>query len=1128
MKTVLRAEKSSPSADCVNIGGAPQDLAYIIYTSGTTGMPKGVLIQHDGLVNSALMTGEAFGFTSDDRISLAATPGFDASLWELGIGLLHGMALVPVSRSLRDDPWALSDWYKTTGVTVAFHSPSYLRIANDQPFESLRVLMTGGEAPSHEDARRYAGRLSFWNAYGPTETSILVCAERLSPDSDASRPLSAGRPLANTRISVRRATGEPAAPGTVGEIWLGGTGLARGYLNRPDLTAQQFVETTDGRFYRSGDLGRWTEDGRLELAGRIDHQVKLHGQRVELGEIEQALRSHAAVDEAVVLVEASAGDTKALRAFVRLRNSAPTLSQDEWRSHLNDRLPAYMIPGSVTAIPSIPLTSAGKIDRDALLRSRPLPAESASKTPPCTEMEIRVAHVWQDVLGCGVSREDNFFALGGNSLLAVSMAHRLSTGLNRPVPARELFGAPRLAAFARKVEELSHADDRAAAPRRSDLATEGQCEFYTAEAAGLDTRTFTIPVMRAVEGEVPAMGQWNNAWSRLVARHEALRTSFHKDEEGRLRRTVAPAADQILDTATEADESAARAYIRQRQSEPFVMGSAPLWRAGLVDIPGSGKRLFWMALHHSVGDGRSVGILLEDFAALLRGEQLPPIASDFDQSAAREEGYLAGSAFNEDARYWSDLLARQPESAFEEWPLDFARSAAARPGTHRFETRLDASTTGRLKELARQHDTSLHAVMLTLLAFEARRRARRLNLIIGTTADTRETAGDQDVVGYYVNMLPTPCALPPQISFGEALRQCGRTLAAGLHHARYPFARMYRDFWTERPEQRHPARYPLFDLAVTENPPNNANLASPRFVVSKSELGYELTDASPGEDMVLIHEIGSDGGLILQWHVNAALFRRQTASNWFESLSAWAVWLAENLNRAQEPLPALLPRETAVLETWEHGARVARPALRFHEVFERIVDAPNTGQARPPGDHHRRLDHHLRNARPRCERDCASPSDGALGSGRNRSGADRALRQLAGDRAGHLESGCDIPPARIRFAAGSSGIHGARLRRRAVDGLGWSDSSAGIGARTAISHPARRHRPAISPRARPSAPTCSERRRFGVHTLHVRLHGSAERCADRPCSLRQHRARRRRDHWNHSRRSQPHVCIAVV
>jgi amino acid adenylation domain-containing protein/thioester reductase-like protein len=944
VKTILRPEAWRGNAsDRPEIAGTPQDLAYIIYTSGTTGMPKGVLIQHDSLVNAALMSGETFGLTPEDRFSLIATPGFDASLWELGGALLHGMALVPVSRALRDDPWAMKQWYKTYGVTVAFHAPSYLRVSKQTPFEGMRVILCGGEAPNHDDVRCHADHLAFWNVYGPTETTIFVCGEQLPPNPDPDRPLPVGRPLANTCISIRRDNGDPLPPGVVGEVWISGTGLARGYLNNAELTAQRFVETPDGRFYRSGDLGRWTDDGRLELAGRIDHQIKLHGQRVELGEIEQALRSHPAVEEAVTLVEAAAHDTKVLRAFVRPRAAAAMPGEDEWRGFLGDRLPLYMVPASVTSVAAMPLTFAGKIDRDALLLFPRERSDGAAKSPPRGELETRIAAVWSELLSTGVSREDNFFALGGNSLLAVTMAHRLSRDLARPVPARDLFAAPTLAGFAQRIELLGSIP--AAAPVSSHLATEGQREFWVAEAAGLDTRTFTIPLLRLVEGEMPSLDQWNKAWTNLVSRHSGLRTYFHTDMEGHLRRVVVPALAPKLETAALHDLSSARAFVRQRQGEPFVMAKPPLWRAGLVDVVESGGHLFWMALHHSVGDGRSIGIIVEELGALLRGQNLSPFDCDFAESAAREEAYLAGPDSAVDGRYWRHVLARQPESAFDEGRLDFARSLTTKTGTHRFETRLDAATAQGLRAIAREHEASLHAVMLTLLALEARRRMGRSDVLVGTTASVRETAAEEQVISYYVNMLPLACHLPRDVAFGAALRETQQALAAGLQHARYPFARMYRDFWSTRPQQRHPARYPLFDLAVTESPAMRTAAPSLR-LTRLPALDYELSDASPGPDMVLTHEALAEGGLLLQWHVNAALYTRETASYWFDGLRGWAVWLVENRQRSNIALPSLLPREAAMLEGWEQGAPVVRPSLRFHELFERVADTP--GQAGRP------------------------------------------------------------------------------------------------------------------------------------------------------------------------------------
>lgn len=939
--TVLRPENDLQgiSVDRLRRPGSPQDPACIIYTSGTTGMPKGVALPHEGVVNVVYTTAEDADLTPKDRIALVTTPGFDASVWELAVGLINGMAIVPISRTLRDDPWALKQKYTACGVSVAFHTPSYLRVSSKTPFKGMRILITGGEAPTHDDARSHASYLSLWNGYGPAETTIFVSFEKMSANPATDRPLTVGHPIPNTRISIRRNNGTPVPPGMVGEVWLNGVGVARGYLNNPELTDRHFVETPAGRFYRTGDLGHWTADGRLELRGRIDQQVKLHGQRIELGEIEQALQGHPAIAEAVALVAAAANETKTLHAFVRLHSGAAMPSEEAWRAHLAAHLPHHMIPASVVELASFPLTSNGKRDRNALLNllQKSKNPDGKVKTPPSDVLERRVAAVWSELLGEPVAREDNFFALGGNSLLAVTLAHRLSQDLQRTIPARDLFAAPTLAGFSQRVAEILHTGPSSAhvssAPvSKSDLATEGQLEFWVAEAAGLDTRAFTIPSIRIVEEHSPS--NWQVAWTTLVARHDALRTSFATDVNGALHRKIAPPQNDPAPFAfaSQPDRPSALAHIRQCQQTPFTMTAAPLWRVGLVTVTDTGEQLFWLALHHSVGDGQSLGILVEELEALLRGEGLPDLTGDFAHTAAREHAYLAGQECSEDARYWDDLLTVLPEVAFEEGPLDNARSSTATPGTHRFETSLDAVTAQGLKALARAHNTSLHSVMLSLLALEARRRTGRLDVIVGTTASTRETAVDARVVGYYINMLPVPIHLPRAASFGAILDETGARVTSALAHARYPFARIYQNLRNQRPLARHPARYPVFDIAVTENPPLSARL------MHRRSAAYEHWGTSPGEDMVLSHEILPDGKLLLQWHVNAAIYSRETAERWIGSLTGWATWLTEDLGRAETTLPGLLPQETAQLENWEYGPRIARPLVRFHELFEQRLD----------------------------------------------------------------------------------------------------------------------------------------------------------------------------------------------
>ncbi|NUB16614.1 hypothetical protein GAY28_31555, partial [Azospirillum brasilense] len=473
-----------------------------------------------------------------------------------------------------------------------------------------------------------------------------------------------------------------------------------------------------GRRGRTGRRGRWTADGQLILCGRIDHQVKLHGQRVELAEIEQDLLAHPAAAQAVVLVDAAAEGTKALRAFVRAKDGATLPDEETWRAFLADRLPAFMVPASVTAVNSVPLTPAGKIDRDALLRLAHAhwDTTTAERQAPRDGLEQRIAALWGGLLGEKVARTDNFFALGGNSLLAVTIAHRLSQELGVAVPARTLFAAPTLAGFARKVAELRDAETPQADTDESDLATEGEREFRVAEAAGLDTRPFIIPVIRAVEGELPDEARWADAWTALAERHEALRTTFAEDTEGRLRRHIAPTIDVTPELSKQPDRAAALAHIRARQGQPFAMATAPLWRAGLVTLADGGAPLFWMAMHHSIGDGRSVGILLEELTALLAGKTLSPLPARYAAMAARERRYLESPDRATDEAHWQEQLSALPAESFDDWPLDTPRAAGAAPGSHRFELRLEPSTAAGLKAVARRPEASLPAGLLTSLA----------------------------------------------------------------------------------------------------------------------------------------------------------------------------------------------------------------------------------------------------------------------------------------------------------------------------------------------------------------------------------------------------------------------------
>ncbi|MCH7345977.1 non-ribosomal peptide synthetase [Pelomonas sp. CA6] len=443
--------------DASPLQGVPQDAeapAYIMYTSGSTGRPKGVLVPHRAISRVVVNNGYA-AFDATDRVAFASNPAFDASTVEVWGALLNGGCLQVISADTMLDAQRLAEALRTGGVTSLFLTTALfnqLSALIPQELSRLRYLMTGGERHDEQAFERVLaakGEVRLIHCYGPTETTVYALTHDVSPADVQARCIPIGRPIGNTEVHLLDAHLRPVPRGAVGEICIGGPGLALGYLNQPELTAQAFVDhpLKPGRkLYRSGDLGRWNEDGRLEFIGRRDQQVKLRGFRVELGEIQSALLAQPGIREAIVLAREDEPRHKRLVAYVVGEPQAgPGL--EALRDALALTLPGYMVPSAFVSLEALPLTPNGKVDRRALPAPEADDLARRGYEAPQGEAEAQMAALWAEVLQLPrVGRHDHFFELGGHSLLAISLIARLrQAGLDSDV--RTLFAQPKLSDF---------------------------------------------------------------------------------------------------------------------------------------------------------------------------------------------------------------------------------------------------------------------------------------------------------------------------------------------------------------------------------------------------------------------------------------------------------------------------------------------------------------------------------------------------------------------------------------------------------------------------------------------------------------------------------------------------------
>ncbi|MFD6456762.1 amino acid adenylation domain-containing protein [Streptomyces roseolus] len=945
----------------------PDHPAYTIYTSGSTGRPKGVVVSHANVSRLLAACRAAVDFGPDDVWTLFHSSAFDFSVWEMWGPLAHGGRLVVVPHDVARSPGDLLELLGRERVTVLSQTPSaflqLLRAESDlgvppRTTAALRYVVFGGEALDTAQLAPWRGRpVRLVNMYGITETTVHVTHLELDDAAVERGGSPIGTPLDDLRAHVLDQGLRPVPAGVVGELYVAGPGLARGYRRRPGLSATRFVADpfdAGGRMYRTGDLVRRTRDGGLHYVGRSDSQVKLRGYRVEPGEIEAAARRHPDVAQAAAAVHGGGPDDRYLVCY-----AVPAAGADpdphEVRAHLADALPGYMVPAAVVLLPALPLTPNGKLDRAAL----PAPDRAAWATggAPAGPREEALCAAFADVLGVQeVSRDADFFALGGHSLSAVRLISRIRSVLGVEIGIRTLFEAPTPAALSRRLDTAGAGRPRLLPRRRPDrvpLSSAQRRLWFLGELEG-PSATYNIPLALRLRGRLD-VDALRTALADVVGRHEALRTVFPAENGTPHQHVVAPGrAAPALDVVDVTEEELPAALAEARGHAFTLTEDLPL-RAVLLRT-GPADHVLSLVLHHIAGDGWSLAPLARDLSTAYaarregRAPQWRPLPVQYaDHTLWKEE--LLGTADDPDSlfarqlAFWRDALEGAPEQI--ELPTDRPRPAmeSHRGAIHRFT--LPAPLRDRLRALAHSRRATLFmALQAGLAALFATLGAGR-DIVLGTPVAGRGDEAADDLVGFFVNTLALRTDLGGDPTFEELLDRVRDADLSAFAHQDIPFEQLVEALNPTRSLSRHPVFQVLLALQNNERgeavmPGLEVTVERPAQAAAKYDLFVNLVE-SRNED---------DGTTAVEGAVEYAtdLFDARTVARLTERYHDLLLAAVEEPTTRLSRMPVLNAAERGGL-TAEWDAAAAGPAEDPVGLFRaRAAETPGAVAVRSAGD----------------------------------------------------------------------------------------------------------------------------------------------------------------------------------
>lgn len=885
----------------------PSTPAYRIYTSGTTGKPKGVTITHENLAGFAENMMDRFGFDKGERILAQTTVTFDISILEMVLAPACGMTVVLADTATCKDPDRLLAFMETYGVSAFQSTPSLLKLlfgvaeAAD-PFPlSLKTILVGGEglfaslAVALREIIRLRPDLRVINVYGPTEATIWSTAWDLAPG-----PVQVGTPLAGETVYILSEDNRPVPVGAVGEIVVAGAGVGLGYHLRPELDPEKFQSDPfhGGRMYRTGDLGIRHEDGGITCLGRVDHQVKIRGNRIEPDEVASAVLRHPSVTDAFV-AGVREGEGYVLCCWVVTEEkSLPPDIREHARQHLMDA----MVPDYWVSVAAIPLNTNGKADMNAL----PLPARAGKDTgaPPSGACETTIAGLWCELLGLvSVGREEKFFALGGHSLKAMQLLSRIRKAFGVRLTVQDLFRATTVSEQAALVQGVTAngALQPVAAPRLAAYPlSPGQKRLWLLESRNPGGSGYNTVGVFLVTGGLDA-NALSAAWEDVLDRHESLRTVY--GIRNGLPSQMILASSAVFFTTMDRElvaESAEETKMLERMAAEegkrvFSLAAGPLLRVCLIRLsPGptrEDRHALFISCHHIASDGWSDGILARDVSRAYNARkqgappEFPPLPFQYRDYAWMVEKWLGTEQAAAEGRFWQNHLRGIRPLAM---PLDFPRPAIREGAAKRVPLAMGREIGDALRKRAAKENRPLFPYLLAALSLLLYRNTGETDFVIGTPSAGRWHADLEGIVGFFLNLIPVRIRFSEGDTAAMIVDTVVETMETALSFERYPFDRIVED----RGGGQDTSRHPVFDVMLVFH-----TQESPRFSFGDTLLS-EWPVLPPGCRFDLDFELFCDDRLSGFLDYDPALFLETTATGFAGTWQEACAWILQDTTDA--------------------------------------------------------------------------------------------------------------------------------------------------------------------------------------------------------------------------------------